>query len=78
MSPPGITKEAYDAVVAERDAAKRQAFELETKLQIAQHDLALARQDVHLYRQHWNSATAELKRMMDRACRKKPGRKCKR
>lgn len=71
----GITKAQYDAAIAERDAARRRAFDLETQLEVTRRDLARARQDAGAYRRHWNNATAELKRMMDRACRKKKTRR---
>jgi hypothetical protein len=67
----GITETQYDAVIAERDQARREVFELKSQLQIAELDLARALRDVGVYRRNWNNATAELKRMMDRACRRK-------
>lgn len=73
----GITEVQYDAAIAARDQARHEAFELKTKLEMVQMELARARQDANHYRRHWNSATAELKRMMDRACRKKSSKRGK-
>lgn len=70
-----ITKEAYFQVVAERDEARQSAFNLKTQLEAALMELARARRDASHYRRHWNNATNELKRMMDRACKRKKVRR---
>lgn len=77
-TPLNITKAEYDAAIAQRDQARREVLDIRTKLEITELALARARQDIGVYRRHWNSATAELKKMMDRACRKKPKKRSKR
>lgn len=58
-----ITKAQYDAVVAERDQARREAFELKTRVAILEVDLARARRDIASYQRNWNISSNENKNL---------------
>lgn len=65
-----ITKAQYDQVVAQRDQALQDRFELRDQVDRLQRELARARGDAAFLRMKWNSASNEAKRLFDRQARK--------